>query len=152
MLNCVELMGRMVADTEYRLSNKEDENEEVSIARYRLAVERDYKEGNSRPLDYISCKAFGSNARFAKEYFHKGDLVVVKGRIILEAYGEPEERKFFTGVLIEKSYLAKKSGQVAPKKEMTPHQDRAGSFHPMEQADEADMPFIPEEDDLPPLP
>lgn len=149
-LNAVSLMGRVVADPNYRETPGQDEKE-VSMALYRLAVERDYMEGNKRPVDFISCKAFGSNARYAESYFQKGDTVVVKGRIVAEEYiGENQERRVFTGVLVEKSYLAKKSAKSDYTRTMEPGQDVAGGFLPV--PDEEDFSFPPVEEDFPPIP
>lgn len=148
-LNTVALMGRMVTNPNFKVTQGNEK--EISMAWYRLAVERDYVEGEKRPVDFISCKAFGSNARFAENYFQKGDTVVVKGRIVSEEYiGEDQERKVFTGVLIEKSYLAKKAGKSDHTREMAPGQDMAGGFMPM--TSEEDFPFPPVEEDFPPIP
>ena len=149
MLNVVTIMGRMVTAPNFK-TTKGKEEKEVSMAWYRLAVERDYLEGEKRPVDFINCKSFGSNARYAQNYFQKGDLVVVKGRIYSESYLEGEERKIFTGIMVEKSYLAKKAGKPEASREMAPGQDRAGGFMPL--PDDADFPFPEVEEEFPPIP
>lgn len=105
MLNSVSLMGRIVADPQMQF---EKEGKEAAAARYRLAVERDYKVKGQPTVDYILCKAFGPNANYAKAYFQKGNLVVVSGRIATESYGNDEEKHYITLIYIEKNYLAKK--------------------------------------------
>lgn len=150
MLNTVTIMGRLVTDPNFKISEGEEERE-VSMSWYRLAVERDYQEegSNKRPVDYISCKAFGSNARYA-QYLHKGDLLIVKGRIYSKPYTEGEERKIFTGILVEKSYLARKVSKPEANREMAPGQDITGGFVPL--PDDADFPYAEVEEGFPPLP
>lgn len=148
-LNTVTLMGRMVANPNHKVAQGKDEKE-ISMAWYRLAVERDYMEGEKRPVDFISCKALGSNARYAEKYFQKGDTIVIKGRMVAEEYiGEDQERRVFTGVLVEKSYLAKKSGNADHTRTMAPGQDVAGGFLPV--PDEEDFPFPEVEEEFPPI-
>ena len=55
MLNRVILMGRMVADPELKQTPNG-----VSVATFRLAVERNYqpKDSNERLCDFISCVAW----------------------------------------------------------------------------------------------
>lgn len=151
MLNVTTLMGRLAADPSYKVSKKEDK--EISFARYRLAVERDYKDRDGKhPVDFIGCKAYGSSARFAKDYFHKGDMVVVTGRIISEPYDGPEGKQYFTGVQVEKSYLARKrSSETEHNREMAPGQDHTGGFVTDAQG-EGEMLFDQEETEFPPIP
>lgn len=148
MLNVVTIMGRLVMAPNFRTSHG-NEDREVSMAWYRLAVERDYQDSDKkRPVDFISCKAFGASARYA-QYFHKGDMVVVKGRIYSETYTEGDERKIYTGVLVDKSYLARKAGTPEAAREMAPGQDAAGGFLPL--PDDVDFPYAGD-DEYPPIP
>lgn len=152
MLNDLSLMGRLVADPEYAAYDHGNGEKETSFARYRLAVERDYLSGETRPVDYITCKAFGSNARFVKNYFRKGDLVVVKGRIISEAYENTDgEKRFFTGVQVEKSYFARRRGgeDTAHNRQMAPDQDNTAEYVP---CCAPEVPFDGMDEELPPLP
>lgn len=54
---------------------------------FRIAVPRDYKdkEGN-KVYDFFSCKTFGNTARYVEKFYHKGDLIVVEGRLQNEEY------------------------------------------------------------------
>lgn len=78
MLNKVELMGRIVRDIEIRKGSND-----VSFAKFSLAVERDVKnkETGERETDWINIAASGARADFAGKYFHKGDMMVVVGRL-----------------------------------------------------------------------
>lgn len=148
MLNNVSLMGRLAADPVVQTIQKPEK--QITIARYRLAVERDYKEGEHRPVDFIVCKAFGTDALFAQKYFRKGDTVIVSGRIISESYKRDGEEQvgFFTGVLVRKNYLARKAGtDGARTRIMTPAQDGGKNLEEYQE-----LPPLPEEyPELPPL-
>lgn len=153
MLNDVSLMGRLVTDPVVQTVTKD--GREIIIARYRLAVGRDYKEGDTRPVDFIPCKAFGADARFAQAYFHKGDTVIVNGRIVSEPYKKTGEEQsyFFTGIQVRKSYLGRrKSDDNSRIRAMTPVQD-SGAYIDTDNAENidayySDLPPLPEEDDL----
>lgn len=110
MLNLVSIMGRLVADPEIKTFQKGDGEKLLAI--YRLAVERDYKDGDSRPVDYIYCKAWGRRASFAEKYYHKGDLVVVTGRLTTESYKREggEKTEIFTSIQVAESYFARQRG------------------------------------------
>lgn len=72
-MNNVSLIGRLASDPEIR-SDKKGENK---IARFTVAVD-----GNgSEEADIIRCVAFGKSAEFVEDYFTKGLLVGVTGRI-----------------------------------------------------------------------
>lgn len=149
MLNSVSLMGRLVTDPVIQTVKKREK--EITIARYRLAVERDYKEGEKRPVDFIQCKAFGMDALYAGKYFRKGDTVLVSGRIISESYQKEgtDQRVFFTGVQVHNSYLARRTGDTSRTRAMTPVQDGE-----VLQEEYPELPSLPEEEypELPPLP
>lgn len=161
MMNNVSLMGRLVADP--ILQTFERDGKENAMVRYRLAVERDYKKGDIRQADFIACKSFGAEARFAKEYFHQGDLIAVTGRIVTESYKKAGDEKssFFTCIQVGRSYFARRKGdEQARNRAMSQEQDgkpSANGEHARLQAvqeDFGDLPPLPEEDfeDFPPLP
>lgn len=150
MLNNVIEMGYIVENPEYKTSRKDPEKE-VSYAKYRIGVEREYGEKGKRPVDFLTCKAFGSAARFAHENFQKGDLVVVQGRMVSESYGSENDKKFFVGIQVEKNYIArKKQSQEGKARQLDVSEDHAGAFIPVPPILEPEEPELP--DDLPPLP
>lgn len=108
-LNNVSLMGRLVADPELRTVG-----EDVQVASFRIAVDRDRKnrEGE-READFINIVAWRATAAFISQYFAKGDMIVVKGRIQTRQYTDKDgnNRNAFE-VLAEDVYFggAKKEG------------------------------------------
>lgn len=55
MLNNVIAMGYIVENPEYKTSHKDPEKE-ISYAKYRIGVEREYGEKGNRPVDFLACK------------------------------------------------------------------------------------------------
>lgn len=77
MLNKAILMGRLTRDPELRHTQSN-----MAVVSFTLAVDRDRKDQNgNRQADFISCVAFGKKAEFVSQWFTKGMMAVVVGRI-----------------------------------------------------------------------
>lgn len=115
-MNKVILMGRLTAEPELRYSSKDSS---MAIARYTLAVDRRFqkKEDGSNATDFIRCVAFGKAGEFASKYFHKGQRVLVEGRLQIGEFTNKEGQRVPTAdVVIENQEFADslKAGQTAP--------------------------------------
>lgn len=77
MLNKSILMGRMTRDPELRHTNNN-----TAVISFTLAVQRDYKDGSGNyATDFIDCVAWGKLAEFVKQWFSRGSMAVVVGRL-----------------------------------------------------------------------
>lgn len=77
MLNKVILMGRLTRDPEMRYTQSN-----TPVTSFTLAIDRDRKGPNGeRQTDFIECAAFGKTAEFVKNWFAKGMMAIVVGRI-----------------------------------------------------------------------
>ena len=77
MLNKVILMGRMTRDPELRHTQSNQ-----PVASFTLAIDRDRKGPNGeRYTDFIDCVAWGKMAEFVTNWFAKGAMTIVVGRI-----------------------------------------------------------------------
>lgn len=77
MLNKAILMGRLTRDPEMRYTQSN-----TPVTSFTLAVARDRKGANGeQQTDYIDCVAWGRQAEFVKQWFAKGMLAIVVGRI-----------------------------------------------------------------------
>ncbi|MBQ6815572.1 MAG: single-stranded DNA-binding protein [Lachnospiraceae bacterium] len=93
-MNKVILMGRLTRDPDIRYTAG---NNPMAIARYTLAVDRRYRDGNSeQTADFISCVAFARQAEFAERYLHQGTKLVVEGRIQTGSYTNKDGQKVYT--------------------------------------------------------
>lgn len=90
MLNKIIIMGRMVKDPELRHTQAS-----VSVASFTLAVDRDIKnkQTGEREVDFIDCVAWRNTADFVANYFTKGKMTVVEGRLQMRAWEDKEGNK-----------------------------------------------------------
>lgn len=115
-MNKVILMGRLTAEPEMKYSSKDSS---MTITRYTLAVDRRFarKEEGATTADFIRCVAFGKAGEFASKYFHKGQRVLVEGRLQIGSFTNKDGQKVPTAdVVIENQEFADapKAGQVVP--------------------------------------
>ena len=115
-MNKIILMGRLTAEPDLKYSSKDTS---MAIVRYTLAVDRRFakKEDGNKTTDFIRCVAFGKAAEFASKYFHKGQRVLVEGRLQIGEFTNKDGQKVPTAdVVIENQEFADapKNGQVAP--------------------------------------
>ena len=115
-MNRVELIGRLVRDPEIRVNN------DKSIARFSLAVQRKYKNSDGRyEADFINCVAFGKTCEFIEKYFGKGSQIAIGGHIQTGSYTNKDGQKVYTTDVIadEAEFVGSKgdngSGQAEAK-------------------------------------
>ena len=78
MLNRIVLMGRLVRDPELRRTQSG-----TAVTSFALAVDRDFKNQatGEKDTDFIDIVAWRSTAEFICQYFTKGRMAVVEGRL-----------------------------------------------------------------------
>ena len=108
-MNKVMLLGRFTKDPDFR---QNEVNENSSFCRFNLAVDRPFAKGNSNSqptADFIGCICFGKTAEFINKYFHKGDPIIVEGRIQTGSYEKNGQRVYTTDVLVDRTEFVPKS-------------------------------------------
>ncbi|SDB27445.1 single-stranded DNA-binding protein [Eubacterium oxidoreducens] len=116
-MNKVILMGRLTNDAESRWTQDE---KQMCIARYTLAIDRRFKRDGEQTADFIKCIAFGKAGEFAEKYLRKGMKIAVVGRIQTGSYENKEgQRVYTTDVVVEEQEFAesKKSSDSSTKAE-----------------------------------
>ena len=89
MLNCIVIMGRLVADPEPRTTSGG-----VSVTSFRVAVDRNYaKQGEEKQTDFIPCVAWRQTADFVNKYFSKGSMICVQGSLQSRNYEDKQGNK-----------------------------------------------------------
>ncbi len=81
MINLAIIMGRLTFDPELMKTSTGK-----SALSFSVAVERDYKSGDEKLTDFISCEAYGKNAEFIAKYFTKGQMIAVIGTLNNKSY------------------------------------------------------------------
>lgn len=87
-------IGRLTAEPDIT-------NNSVIIAKFILAVDRQYKKDGQPEADFIRCTAFGKSAEFVKKYLHKGIRIGVEGRIATGNYEKDGVKHFSTEIIVE---------------------------------------------------
>lgn len=89
MLNKAILMGRLTRDPEKRYTQNNQ-----SVANFTLAIDRSRTGPNGeRQADFIDCTAWGRQADFVCQWFTKGMLAIVVGRIQSSTYEDKNGNK-----------------------------------------------------------
>lgn len=76
MLNKVILMGRLVADPEFRQTTSG-----IPVCRVRIAVDRPFRKDQERQADFINITCWRNTAEFVSRYFNKGKMIIVEGSL-----------------------------------------------------------------------
>ena len=113
MLNKIILMGRLGRDPEVRYTQSG-----TPVASFSLAVDRDFVDQATgrRPTDWIEVAAWNAKAKFVQQYFRKGQLAVVEGRLQIRDWTDKEGAKRRTAeVVADQIYFA--GAKTAPPSE-----------------------------------
>ncbi|MCR4760351.1 MAG: single-stranded DNA-binding protein [Oscillospiraceae bacterium] len=76
MLNKVIIMGRLVADPEFRQTTSG-----IPVCRIRVAVDRPFRKDQERQTDFINVTCWRNTAEFVSRYFSKGKMIIVEGSL-----------------------------------------------------------------------
>lgn len=104
MLNKIIIMGRLGRDPEVRYTQTGK-----PVASFSLAVDRDYADQatGKRPCDWVDVVAWDARARFVQQYFRKGQLAVVEGRLQVREYtGRDGSKRRAVEVVADNVYFA----------------------------------------------
>lgn len=109
-MNKVILIGRLTKDPETRYNN--GANESFAVARYTLAVDREYKKDGEQQADFIRCVAFRQQGEFAEKYLHKGMKIAVLGHIQTGSYQNRDGNTVYTtDIVVERHEFCESRSQ-----------------------------------------
>lgn len=102
MVNHVILIGRITKEIKMQYTQSQKE-----FVKFNLAVNRTFKDANGeRQADFISCIAWGHQAKFLNDYCSKGNQVAVEGRIQTGSYDKDDGTKVYTTDIIVSSVVS----------------------------------------------
>lgn len=138
-LNHITIMGRMTADPEMRVTPTG-----THVATFTLACERDFKNNNGeKETDFINVTCWRNTADFVCNYFGKGRMAVVSGRLQMRSYTDKDGNKRKAAEIVaENVYFADSkndSGNQKNEYAQNLQPQNANSFVPV--ADDEDLPF-----------
>lgn len=94
MLNHITLMGRLTRDPELRYAG------EIPVCSFMLACDRDFKSNGQTETDFIDIVAWRNTATFVNQYFTKGRMAVVSGRLQIREWTDKEGGKRRTAEIV----------------------------------------------------
>lgn len=136
-MNNIVLAGRLTQEPELKTTNTGTE-----VTSFSLAVSRDYaRQGEERQTDFINCVAWRKTAAFICTYFHKGDGIVLNGRLEGRKYVDKDgnNRTAYEVVVerVEFSLSRKQNGQETTSTSATAPNTTASQEMPLDD----DLPF-----------
>ena len=144
MLNRVILLGRLVADPEFRQTQSG-----VSVCRFRVAVDRPYQKDKERQADFIGCTAWRNTAEFVSRYFSKGKMIIVEGSLHNNDYTDNNGVKHYSmDVQAENVGFGEAKGQIENNQQNTAPQ-AAPAGQPLNVGDLGDFEEIISDGDTP---
>lgn len=104
MLNKITVQGRLTRDPELRTTQNGK-----NVVNFSIACERDREVNGERPTDFIDCVGWGSTADFINNYFHKGMMAFVAGRLQIRTWEDTSGTKRLSPeVVVESIYFGEK--------------------------------------------
>ena len=96
MLNKAILMGRLTRDPELRYTGTGK-----PVCSFTIAINNGYCE--NRQTDFINCVAWNKTAEFVNQYFVKGSMIIVDGRIATRTWEDNDGKKNYVTEVIAHS-------------------------------------------------
>lgn len=126
MINKVILMGRLTKDPELRRTGNQ-----TPVCTFSIAVDNGY--GDNKHTDFINCVAWNKTAEFVSNYFTKGKMIIVIGRISTRSWETQDGKKAYATEVTasEVSFGESKSENPSAAKD---------DFTPLDEADD-DLPW-----------
>lgn len=123
-MNKIIIQGRLTKDVEIESSKSGSE-----YTRFSVAVDRPGKKGEEKQTDFFNCTAFGKTAAFIKQYFKKGDGILIEGSMESSTYEKDGEKRLSWALIASHIYFPiQKKGS-------------SGAFQPLPEDEGGELPF-----------
>lgn len=134
MLNKIIVMGRLTRDPELRYTQNQ-----TPVASFTLACDRDL---GDKQTDFIDCIAWRKTAEFVNNYFRKGGMAVVAGRLQIRDWEDKQGNKRKTAEIVCDSVYFGESRQREEGRQKLPDMVIRDKPTFVEMGDdESDLPF-----------
>lgn len=122
MLNHIDIQGRLTDDPELRHTGNG-----TAVASFTLACERDYKQDGKREVDFVPCVAWRNTGEFVSNYFRKGDMMAVSGRLQIRKYTDKTgNQRSIAEIIVDSAYFC--GGKRTAESEFTDLPDDSGDL------------------------
>ena len=140
MLNQTFIMGRLARDPEVRHTQSG-----VTVCSFTLAVDRDIKDKQTgeRKTDWIPVTAWRGTGELVSRYLHKGDSIVVVGRLEIQEWTDRQGNKRTTpNVSAENVYFTGgRRQETAQSYQQQEHEDQQEQNFEYLDDDQTELPF-----------
>lgn len=138
MLNRITMTGRVTHDPELRKTASD-----ISVTSFSIANQRNYKNADGeRDTDFFDVTAWRATAEFVTQYFRKGSLITVDGRLESRKYTDKNgNNRVAIEIKADNVYFGESKGDG----QKTADTGSAGDFVP----DFSAGGIVEEDDDLP---
>lgn len=140
MLNRIILMGRLTRDPELRRTQNG-----TAVTSFSIAVDRDFKNKDTgeKSTDFIDIVAWRQTAEFVCDYFSKGRMAVVEGRLQIRDWTDNDGNKRRSAeVLADNIYFgdSKRDGDAVGGSYTGGQTAQSGDFREIDE-DDGELPF-----------
>lgn len=109
-MNSIVLMGRLTKDADIRSTQSGK-----VVASFTLAVDRPYTQNGKKEADFIACQIWGKSAEVLGKSVHKGQRVLLEGRLQIRQYTDKNGNKRTAAeVVAERFEFIERKEQTAP--------------------------------------
>jgi single-strand DNA-binding protein len=129
--NIVLLTGNLARDPEIRYTASN-----MAVANFTIAANRGEYNGVDKGADFIPITAWGKTAEAIEKYLRKGDKVLVRGSIHIDAYESAGQKRYKTYVSAEQIQFLKTKQNTIPGETL-----EGPAFVRQEDQDTVDIPF-----------
>ncbi len=108
-MNRIMLLGRLTKDPEIRYTPSG-----ACVAQFTLAVDRPYTKDGSREADFIPCVTWGKTSETIGNYVHKGQRLLVEGRLQIRSYDAKDgSKRWVTEVIVNHAEFIERKEQTS---------------------------------------
>ena len=133
MLNKIIVMGRLTADPTLRYTQNQ-----TPVASFTLACDRDL---GDKETDFIPCIAWRKTGEFVNNYFRKGGMAVVAGRLQIRGWEDKSGNKRTTAEIVADNVYFGESRQREEGRQKLPDVVIRDKPAFVELDDEGELPF-----------
>lgn len=131
-MNKVILLGRLTAEPELRYTPGN-----IAVTSIRLAVDRPYSKDAERQADFIDVTCWRQTAEFVCRHFHKGDPIIVEGRLQVGQYTDRNTNEKRTRYNVQAENVSFVPGNKRQDAQQQPQETYA---HPAAQPPQQEIP------------
>ena len=129
MNKCI-FSGRLTSDVDLREAGT------TMMAKFRVAVKRQYKREGDPDADFINMIAFGKTAENISKFFGNGSMILVDTRMQTGSYEKKDGSKVYTTDFIVNSF-----DFIDSKKDRASDREEDTGFMSISEEDDIDLPF-----------